>query len=236
MHRVRLVLDAQFLARDAPQALGRDLGLRDADHVLVRHAHREMARDLARAACRGVPAAASASTHGAQPVEIEPARRPRPDRRRGGARLRSRCGCAGAGSDWRLRARAERVSARRVRLLGRGHRSGMLRARGRRARRGSRADCCRPPCRRRGSPPRTLRPASAGAREPAMAPSITALMIEPLCLASASMSNSSVPLRIARSTALIEPLAGRSGRRPSRSSRPWHRSGWSRRSAACGRA
>ena len=70
MHRERLVLDAQFLARDAAHALGRNLGLRHPHHVLIRHAHGELARDFleqpARRAGGGVGIDQSA-----QPVEIE---------------------------------------------------------------------------------------------------------------------------------------------------------------------
>ena len=56
---------ARTSAAHARDALGRGLGLGDADHVLERHAHREMPRRLAQQLGR------AQCVHGIEPVEIE---------------------------------------------------------------------------------------------------------------------------------------------------------------------
>ncbi len=70
---------------------------------------------------------------------------------------------------------------------------------------------------------------------PAMAPSITALIIEPLCLGERIHVESSAS-RAFCSTISTQLALDRSGRRPSRSFRPSHRSGWSMRWRWCGPA
>src|SRR5664280_3277557 len=71
VHRKRLVLDAQLLARDTPHARRRNLGLRHPHHVFIRHAYGELARDFLEqpAWCAACGVGVDQST---QPVEIEP--------------------------------------------------------------------------------------------------------------------------------------------------------------------
>ena len=153
---IRLVLDAQFLARDAAHARRRDLGLRHAHHVLVRHAHGKMARDFLQQLARAPPAA-SASTQGAQPVEIEPRIGDALIGDRAGGCLPPRSAAPAPARYRRLRVRAARASPARVFLLVARSSPAASSPAPPRARRGSRADCRRPPCRRRGSRLRTAR-------------------------------------------------------------------------------
>ena len=61
----RLVLLRSNLAPYARQPFGRGLGLGDADHVLERHAHRQVPRRLAQQLGR------AKGMHGIEPVEVE---------------------------------------------------------------------------------------------------------------------------------------------------------------------
>ena len=70
-HRERLARLDAHLGGDARQARRIDLGLRDADHVLVGHAHREMPRDLAQQPPAGLRALVGGADR-RQPVEVEP--------------------------------------------------------------------------------------------------------------------------------------------------------------------
>jgi len=70
-HRERLARFDAHVGGDARQACRIDLGLRDTDHVLVRHAHCEMARDLAQQPPAGLHALIRGA-HRRQAVEVEP--------------------------------------------------------------------------------------------------------------------------------------------------------------------
>ena len=70
-HRERLARLDAHVGGDARQACRIDLGLRDTDHVLVRHAHREMPRDLAQQTPAGVRVFVGGPDR-RQTVEVEP--------------------------------------------------------------------------------------------------------------------------------------------------------------------
>ena len=177
--RERLAGLHAHLALDAREPRRIDLGLRDADHVLVGHAHaRDAAPSRREAGRRRRPSRRHRES--AQPIEIKPrvveiligGEPAHAFGRKCARRLRHR-------RDLRFE-----IGERRRRPLA--HVSPAERAAARPpsarppARHGSRAGCSRPPCRRRGSPPRTPRPESAARPLPAMTPSITALIMAPL--------------------------------------------------------
>ena len=72
MHRKRLVRHAQFLARDAAEALRLDLGLGDAHDVLVGHAHGQMPRGFIQQIVLARRYRVVRGGNGGQPVEVEP--------------------------------------------------------------------------------------------------------------------------------------------------------------------
>ena len=156
---------APTLGGDASHARRIDLGLRDADHVLVGHAHRQVPRGLAQQPALR-PWRARRRRGSARAGRDRAARRPRPDRRRAGARLRRRC-----------RARPPAwLAIAGCRAAGTGRPAGALRPRHRQPARGvglprrleAGAEAAQvavdAPCRRRGSRPRTPRPGSAAGR------------------------------------------------------------------------